>query len=165
MNCILSISDSITITPTHLLCQMSKWTLFQPNSDEPYSSSERERKFRRHLVMSSIKREIRRFPVLVEPANRRRISSRRFSPPARNQKGTEAANGMMRPLSLGHLPFRIVSKQQGVINHWLCRQTDKKSFPQIFSSIWILLVPISSISPTIRKRVVLRIKILLRFPG
>ena len=41
------------------------------------------------------------------------------------------------------------SKQQGVINHWLRRQTDKK-FPVIFSSIWILLVFISLISPTIQ---------------
>ena len=41
--------------------------------------------------------------------------------PARNQKGTEATNGMMRLLSLGHLSFRMWSKQQGVINHWLRR--------------------------------------------
>ena len=30
--------------------------------------------------------------------------------PERNQKGTEAKNGMMRLLSLGHLSFRIRSK-------------------------------------------------------
>ena len=51
---------------------------------------------------------------------------------------------MMRRLSLGHLSFRIWSKQLGVINHWLCRQIDKKC-PLIFSSKWILLMLISSI--------------------
>ena len=44
--------------------------------------------------------------------------------------------------------FRIWSKQQGVINHWLRGQIGKKC-PLIFSSIWILFVLISSISPTI----------------
>ena len=38
-----------------------KQTLFEPNSQEPYSSSERERKFSHRLFMSSIKREIRHF--------------------------------------------------------------------------------------------------------
>ena len=59
--------------------------------------------------------------------------------PARNQKGTEATNGMMRLLSLRHLSFWTWSTQQGVVNHWLCRQIDNK-FPLIFSSMWILLV-------------------------
>ena len=44
----------------------------------------------------------------------------------KNQKETEATNGIMRLLSLGHLSFRICSKQLGVINHWLPRQIDKK---------------------------------------
>ena len=43
----------------------SKRTLFEPNSQESYSSSERERKFSRRLFTSSIKREIRHFPVVV----------------------------------------------------------------------------------------------------
>ena len=38
-----------------------KRTLFEQNSYQPYSSSERERKFRRRLFTSSIKREIRNF--------------------------------------------------------------------------------------------------------
>ena len=46
--------------------------------------------------------------------------------PARNQKGTEGTNSMMRLLSLGHSSFPIWSKQLGVINHWLRRQIDKK---------------------------------------
>ena len=39
-----------------------KRVLFEPNSYEPYSSSERERKFCRRLFTSSIKSEIRHFP-------------------------------------------------------------------------------------------------------
>ena len=58
-------------------------------------------------------------------------------------------NGMTRVLSLGHLSFRIWSKQQGVINHWLLRQIDK-TFSLIFSSVWILLVLILSISTTVK---------------
>ena len=42
-----------------------KQTLFEPNSYEPYSSSERERKFSRCLFISSIKCEIRHFPVVI----------------------------------------------------------------------------------------------------
>ena len=38
---------------------------FEPISQEPYSSSERERKFSRHLFTSSIKQNIRHFPVIV----------------------------------------------------------------------------------------------------
>ena len=68
--------------------------------------------------------------------------------PARNQQGTKATNSMWRLLSLGHTLFQIWSKQVGVINHWFRRQIDK-SCPLIFSSIWILLMLISSISLTI----------------
>ena len=68
--------------------------------------------------------------------------------PARNQKGTKATNSMWRLLSLGHISFQIWSKQVGVINHRFPRQIDK-SCPLIFSSIWILLMLISSISLTI----------------
>ena len=42
-----------------------KRTLFEPNSSEPYSSSEGERNFSRCLFTSSIKREIRYFPIVV----------------------------------------------------------------------------------------------------
>ena len=42
-----------------------KRTLFEPNSLEPYSNSERGRKFSRRLFTSPIKREIRHFPVVV----------------------------------------------------------------------------------------------------
>ena len=59
--------------------------------------------------------------------------------PAKNQKGTaEATKGMMRLLPLGHLSFRIWSKQEGVINPWLRRQIDKKKKKSaiIFSSTW-----------------------------
>ena len=42
-----------------------KRTLFEPNSLEPYSNSERGRKFSRPLFTSPIKREIRHFPVVV----------------------------------------------------------------------------------------------------
>ena len=45
---------------------------------------------------------------------------------ARNQKGTEATDGMMHLLWSGHLSSRILSKQLGVINHWLRWQIDKK---------------------------------------
>ena len=44
---------------------MQAGTLFEPNSWEPYSSSEKERKFSRRLFTSSIKSEIRHFPVVV----------------------------------------------------------------------------------------------------
>ena len=40
------------------------WTLFEPNSKEPCSSSERKRKFSRRLFTSSIKRGIRHFHVV-----------------------------------------------------------------------------------------------------
>ena len=42
-----------------------KRTLFEPNSLEPYSNSERGRKFSCRLFTSPIKREIRHFPVVV----------------------------------------------------------------------------------------------------
>ena len=42
-----------------------KRTLFEQNSYQPYSSSERERKFMRRLFTSSIKREIRNFHVVL----------------------------------------------------------------------------------------------------
>ena len=51
----------------------------------------------------------------------------------------------------------MIKTTRCVINHWLRSPIDKK-FPLIFSSILILLVLISSISPTNRKRVVLRKK-------
>ena len=52
----------IAIIPTHLLCQCRQ-TIPKLNFKEPYSSSEREIKFRRCLFMSSIKREIRHFQL------------------------------------------------------------------------------------------------------
>ena len=79
-------------------------------------------------------------------SGRRKLS--KSSPKHTFLRGTRK-EGMMRLLSLGHLSFRMWSKKQGVINHWLRRQTDKK-FPVIFSSICILLVLISSTSPTIQ---------------
>ena len=48
-----------------------KLTLSETNSLELYSSSERETKFCRRLFTSSIKREIRHFPVVVEQWQRR----------------------------------------------------------------------------------------------
>ena len=84
--------------------------------------------------------------------------------PVRNQKETEATNGMMRLLSLEHLSFRIVIKTARCdkINHWLQRQIDKKC-PQIFlrcESSWCLFhqsVP-RSWQINFRKRVDLRKK-------
>ena len=38
----------------------------------------------------------------------------------------------MRLLSLGHSWFQIWSKHLGVINHWLCRQIDKKMSSDLF---------------------------------
>ena len=55
--------------------------------------------------------------------------------PARNQKGTEGTNGMMRLLSLGHLSFPIWSKQLDVINHLLRRQIDKKMASDLFFNL------------------------------
>ena len=49
---------------SNLLWQMQA-TLFRPNSYEPYWSSERERNFSHRLFTSSIKCEIRHFPVVV----------------------------------------------------------------------------------------------------
>ena len=42
-----------------------KRTLFEPNSQEPHSRIERERKFSRRLFTSSIKRDISHFSVIV----------------------------------------------------------------------------------------------------
>ena len=50
-----------------------KRPLFQQNSYQPYSSSERERKFRRRLFRSSIKREIRNFHVVVVQWRKRNV--------------------------------------------------------------------------------------------
>ena len=50
-----------------------KRTLFEQNSYQPYSSSERERKFRRRLFTSSIKREIRNFHVVVVQWRQRNV--------------------------------------------------------------------------------------------
>ena len=49
-----------------LICFVKcKRTLFEPNSKEPCSSSEREGKFSRHLFTSSIKRGIKHFRVVA----------------------------------------------------------------------------------------------------
>ena len=50
-----------------------KRTLFEPNSKEPCSSSERERKFSRRLFTSSIKCEIRHFRVVVVQWRQRNV--------------------------------------------------------------------------------------------
>ena len=42
-----------------------KRTILEPNSLHSYQSSERERKFRRHSFMSSIKHETRHFHLVV----------------------------------------------------------------------------------------------------
>ena len=42
-----------------------KRTLLEPNSKQPYPSSDRGRNFRRRLFMSSVKRDIRHFNVIV----------------------------------------------------------------------------------------------------
>ena len=42
-----------------------KRTLLEPNSKQPYPSSDRGRNFRRRLFMSSVKRDIRHFHVIV----------------------------------------------------------------------------------------------------
>ena len=42
-----------------------KRTLTEPNSKQPYSSSDKERKFRRRLFTSPVKRDIRHFNVIV----------------------------------------------------------------------------------------------------
>ena len=42
-----------------------KRTLFEPNSQEPHSRIERERKFSRRLFTSSIKRDTSHFPVIA----------------------------------------------------------------------------------------------------
>ena len=44
---------------------------------------------------------------------------------------------------IAHLLFRIWSKQQGVISHWLRRQIDKK-FPLIFSSMFFNMNPLGA---------------------
>ena len=48
-------------------------TLLELNSQEPYPSTERERKFRHYLFTSSIKGEIRHFPVLVVQWQQRNV--------------------------------------------------------------------------------------------
>ena len=54
-----------------------KRTLFEPNSKELYSSSERaERKFSLRLFTSSINREIRHFPVVVVQWRQRNVQKR-----------------------------------------------------------------------------------------
>ena len=67
------LSISIVITPTHLFIVKCEPTLLEPNSYEPYSSSERERKFSVYLFTSSIKREIRHFPIVVMEWRKRNI--------------------------------------------------------------------------------------------
>ena len=58
--CVCFFSIFIAFIPTHLLCQLKANS---PGAEIP--SSETERKFRRRLFTSSIKREIKRFYVVV----------------------------------------------------------------------------------------------------
>ena len=53
-----------------------KRTLFEPNSKEPCSSSEREGKFSRHLFTSSIKRGIKHFRVVAVQWRQRNVQKR-----------------------------------------------------------------------------------------
>ena len=50
-----------------------RWTLLKLNSDEPYPTSERERKFHRRLCTSPVKREIRHFHVVVVQSGQRKV--------------------------------------------------------------------------------------------
>ena len=54
-----------------------KRTLFEPNSKELYSSSDRERKFSRRLFTSHTKREMRHFPVVVVQWWQRNVQKKR----------------------------------------------------------------------------------------
>ena len=63
---------------------------------------------------------------------------------ARNQKGTDATNGMMRLLSLGHSSFRIWLKQQGVINYWLRRPIDKNFLLFYFNLFFFDMNPLGA---------------------
>ena len=64
---------SFNLYPYYSNSFTGKRTLFEPTSQEPYSSSEKERKFSRRLFTSSLKREIRRFPVVAVQWRQRNV--------------------------------------------------------------------------------------------
>ena len=57
--------ESLSRLLLHMYFVKCKRTLFEPNSEEPYSSSERETKFGGRLFTSFIKRDIRHFSVVA----------------------------------------------------------------------------------------------------
>ena len=72
--CVLSVFIAIIRTPYFVKCRR---TLLELKSQGPYPSSKREIKFRRWMFMSSVKREIRYFHVVVVQKRAKKCTKKR----------------------------------------------------------------------------------------